>query len=269
MIQLVELHYRRSPLCDLWAIKARVEEILETEVDCSDPADADKCFSLIHKQHRLKLSDGEIAVTTAILNANQISQIDAYRDEIQQSWRCREAEQLLRDCHDTRLIAEVMAQAFPPQDRVTLFHGVLRAVIDATAPDALVFKHTQQVVLPADYLDACSEDPIRRPGSLNVRFFNISNSEGDMIMDTRGLREIGLHDLQCHYRNLDPKEVARVLFNTAQYVFENGPVIESGHTVEGIQPGSKWRCQFEDSMLDPKREVLDLNPGAPYAAGNR
>jgi hypothetical protein len=78
-------------------------------------------------------------------------------------------------------------------------------------------------------------------------------------MDTRGLAEIGLHDLQCHFRKLDPMAVARVLFNTGGYIFGEGPVIESGQTVAGIEPGSKWRCQFEDSMVGPKREVLDLN----------
>jgi hypothetical protein len=88
-------------------------------------------------------------------------------------------------------------------------------------------------------------------------------------MDTRGLTEIGLHDLQCHYRDLDPTQVARVLFNTALYIFEKGPVIESGQTIAGIDPNSKWRCQFESSLLEPKREVLDINPGAPYAAGKR
>jgi hypothetical protein len=142
-------------------------------------------------------------------------------------------------------------------------------MIEITAPDALVFKHSQQVIAPADYLSACSEDPIFRPGSLNVRFFNLSNSDGDMIMDTRGLQEIGLHDLQCHFRQLDPKEVARVLLNTGLYIFEKGAVIESGHTVAGVEPESKWRCQFEKSLLEPKREVLDLNPGKPYAAGKR
>src|SRR5262249_26981222 len=145
----------------------------------------------------------------------------------------------------------------------SLFHGVLRAMIEETAPDALVFKHSQQVVAPADYLAACYKAPIFRPGSLNVRFFNVSNSDGDTIMDTRGLEEIGLHDLQCHFRDLDPNEVSRVLYNTALYLFEKGPIIETGQTVAGIEPDSKWRCQFENSMLDPKREVLDLNPGKP------
>jgi hypothetical protein len=98
----------------------------------------------------------------------------------------------------------------------------------AASPDALVFRHSQQVIAPADYLAACDKDPILRPGSLNVRFFNISNSEGDMIMDTRGLAELGLHDLQCHFWELEPKSVAAVLFNTAAYIFEKGPVIEFG-----------------------------------------
>jgi len=90
-----------------------------------------------------------------------------------------------------------------------------------------------------------------------------------MIMDTWGLAEIGLNDLQCHFRELDPKRVAGVLLNTAVYIFEKGSVIKSGETVAGIEPESKWRCQFENSLLEPKREVLDLDPGRPYAAGKR
>ncbi len=88
-------------------------------------------------------------------------------------------------------------------------------------------------------------------------------------MDTRGLSEIGLHDLQCHFHDLDPNDVSGVLFNTAVYIFENGPVIESGNTVAGFKRGSKWACQFENALVPPEREVLDLNPGAPFAAGNR
>ena len=167
------------------------------------------------------------------------------------------------------MVTELMARLLPSRDRVAIFHGVLRAMIEVSSPDALVFKHSQQVIEPADYLAACGQDPILRPGSLNVRFFNISNSNGDSIMDTRGLAEVGLHDLQCHFRDLDPTAVARVLFNTGVYLFENGPVIQSGQTVAGIEPDSKWDCQFEDSLLEPKREVLDLNPGKPYAAGTK
>ena len=106
-------------------------------------------------------------------------------------------------------------------------------------------------------------------GSLNVRFYNISNSPGDMMMDTFGLAALGLPDLQCHFRGLEPGQVAALLSNTGYYVFEQGDVIEDGHTVEGLEPGSRWRCQHEDSLLPPARVVLDLDPGPPHAAGGR
>ena len=170
----------------------------------------------------------------------------------------------------TVLVTEMMTQGLEPHDRVRLFHGVLQAMVEITRPHALSFTHTQQIVSGDAYLASCSREPIQRLGALNVRFYNISNSDSDdMIMDTRGLDEIGLHDLQCHFRGLDPNEVSHVLLNTGLYVFENGAVIESGQTIAGTGPDSKWGCQFEESLLEPVRELLDLNPGAPYAAGGR
>jgi len=268
-MQIVELHFRRRPTCDYAAVKGRAQEILQSELDCPDPATAGETFLIVHKNHPVKYVDGQVPAQTAILAIDQPPKLEAYQQDIQQSWRCRGAEELLRACKETRLVTEMMARLLSPKDRVSLFHGVLRAMIEVTKPDALVFKHSQQVVEPADYLAACDRDPILRPGSLNVRFFNISDSDGEMIMDTRGLAEVGLHDLQCHFRELDPTQVARVLFNTAVYIFEKGPVIESGQTVAGIEADSKWRCQFENSLLEPKREVLDLDSGKPYAAGKR
>jgi hypothetical protein len=268
-MQITELHFRRKPNCDYAAVKARAQKILESDIDSSDPQEADNAFLIFHKGHPVKYTEGQVPAQTAILAADRPPQLEAYRQDLQQSWRCGRAEELLRGCKVTYMVTEMMARLLPPQDRVSLFHGVLRAMIEVTTPNALVFKHSQQVIEPADYLAACGEDPIFRPGSLNVRFFNISNSDGDKLMDTRGLAEVGLHDLQCHFRGLDPKSVAGVLFNTGVYVFEKGAVIASGQTVAGIEPNSKWRCQFENSLLEPTREVLDLNPGKPYAAGNR
>jgi hypothetical protein len=147
---------------------------------------------------------------------------------------------------------------------------MLQAVVEITRPHAMSFGHSQQIIAPDDYLESCAADPIERLGSLNVRFFRISNSDSDdMLMDTRGLDEIGLHDIQCHFHELDPDEVSQVLFNTALYIFENGPAIEAGNTITGTTDDSKWECQFESSIVAPQRNVLDLNPGSPFAAGER
>jgi hypothetical protein len=268
-MQLVELYYRRRPMHDCAAVKARAQEILQSELDSPDPASADKAFLIFHKDYTVKYKEGRVPAQTAILASDKPPDLEKYEQELQQSWTCQDAREILRPCKEARLVTEMMARLLSPQDRVLIFHGVLRAMIEVTEPDALIFKHSQQVVQPSDYMAACDRDPILRPGSINVRLFNISNSDGDKIMDTRGLAEVGLHDLQCHFRELEPRKVAGVLFDTAVYIFEKGPVIESGQTVAGIKPGSKWCCQFEDSLLEPKRELLDLNPGNPFAAGDR
>lgn len=269
MMQMVELHYRQPPACDYAAVKTRAQAILGSEVDSSDPREAGKAFLIFHKDFPVTFTDAKVPAQTAILTTDRVPQLEAYQADIQQSWRCPQAADLLRECTASRLVTEMMSRPLPPQDRVWIFHGVLRALIECTTPTALVFKHSQQVIEPADYLESCDEDPILRPGSLNVRFFNIANSDGEKLMDTRGMTEINLPDLQCHFRDLDPEKVGQVLFNTAVYLFEKGPVIESGQTVAGVESNSKWLCQYEDSLWEPQREVLDLNPGPPHAAGNR
>lgn len=268
-MQIVELHFSAEPKFEYSAIKSRAEALLGEKLDASDAHSAKDAFLIFHKQHSVQLQDAVIAPQTALLRADKPIKIDGYANDIQQSWGFRDCTPVLSTSKHTILVTEMMARSLPAKDRVHLFHGVLQAVIELTKPIALVFKHSQQVVRPQAYLDSVGDAPIFRPGSLNVRFFNISNSSGDMLMDTRGLSEIGLHDLQCHFRELNPNEVSRLLFNTALYLFENGPVIESGNTVAGIEEGSQWRCQFENALVAPEREVLDLNPCPLHAAGGR
>jgi hypothetical protein len=269
MIQITELLYRSRPAIDYAAVKERARQILNAELDSTDPATADNVFLIFHKSHTIKYAEGELPAQTAIMRTDQPVQLADYSAVLEQSWRCANAAELVGACQYPCIVTEMMTRNLPPLDRATIYHGVLQAMIEVTSPHALVFKHSQQVIDPNDYLAACLEPPAHRPGSINVRLFNISETAGDKVMDTRGLTEVGLHDLQCHFRDLRPPAVAGVLYNTALYVFEKGPVIESGQTVDGIDPDAKWRCQFEDALVEPKREVLDLNPGHPFAAGGR
>lgn len=269
-LQMVELHYQEKPQLEFPAIKARTEEILGEEVDVSDESGPDGPLLIFHRNHMVTFEGGaQVPTQTALLVAKHDGDLEKYADDIQQSWSCDDPESLLSGSQHTLLITDFMADGVEPDLRARLLHGVLQAVIELTRPHALVFKHAQQVVAAESYLAALDRPPFARPGAVNVRFYNISNSEGEMIMDTRGLHEIGLHDLQCHFRDLDPNQVSGVLFDTAMYICENGPVIESGHTVKGVADDDRWVCQFEESLLEPKRDVLDLNPGSPHAAGNR
>ena len=146
MMQIVELHFRRTPTCDYAGVKSRAEEILQSELGCASTAN--KAVSMFHKGHPVKYKEGEVPAQTAILAADEPANFEGYREAIQQSWRCPNAEELLRACKEMRLVTEMMARFLSPGDRVLLFHGVLRAMIEVAEPDALVFKHSQSPLEP-------------------------------------------------------------------------------------------------------------------------
>jgi len=105
-------------------------------------------------------------------------------------------------------------------------------------------------------------------GAVNVRLFNIANRQaGESLMDTIGLSTLGLPDLQCLFVNLDPNRVAGLLYNIAADIFNEGDVIQDGQTVDGLTASDRWQCRHEESIVAPKREVLDINPGKLYNAG--
>ena len=269
-IQLAELHYLSAPVYDAGTIAERAESLIQSGIETPEPKEGSDTLLFFHRRYSQKFDVGDVPAQTAILSTDKPTEPEKYLDTIQQSWACEDAGERIQASQASRVVSEMMCRSLEPADRLKLFHGMLQAFVELTNPHAIVFSHSQQIIAPEAYLAACDKPPIHRPGSLNVRFFRITNAgDDDMIMDTRGLEEIGLHDLQCHFRELDPNQVSRVLYNTAVYIAENGAVIEAGHTIAGTQPDSKWECQFEDSMLDPNRVILDLNPGPPFAAGNR
>ncbi len=262
---MVQLHFRADPVFRVEELKAKIESILGEAVDT---AGKEGTWLILHVNHSSKCGEESLPAQTTLMKTEDPGPLKNPQI-LQQSWSCADAVERLEGCTHALLVTEMMARALPPPERVEIFHGVLRAVTELTSPTAMVFIHGQQVVAPEDYLQACDQPPMLRPGALNVRFFNVADSDGDMLMDTRGLNELGLPDLQCHFRELDPSEVAQVLFNTAYYIFENGPVIEPGQTVSGTLPESRWVCQYEDALMGPERVILDLNPGKPYAGGGR
>lgn len=109
--------------------------------------------------------------------------------------------------------------------------------------------------------------------AVNVRFFTISNSD-DMIVDTLGFYAFGAADVQMHFHGIDPNHAVEYLYNIAIYQFESEFAVISGDTIDGIdnsgriQPYIQWRTQYEDSLIQPVRTVLDINCGE-FAAGSR
>ena len=107
---------------------------------------------------------------------------------------------------------------------------------------------------------------------VNVRFFNIEGTE-DMLIDTVGMSTLFLPDLQYHFHGMDPNWVVNHAYNVASYILEHDNSIQDGETIDGVADGQmcreiQWKCQYEDALIQPPREVLDIHMGN-YASGGR
>jgi hypothetical protein len=266
----VELLYADRPVLRkpdiLRALKKR-RPAVETLGDDSEEGP----LAFVHPDHPVRLRDATIPAQTFIASTDKTISSETFESALQQTWNFPEARDVVSQCTAAVLFTDLMSSALPYKERLELFEQSLLAFLEYAQPKAIHWLPTQRIVDPVVYLRAAqeSQSSLFFEGAVNVRLFNIKSSGDEMVMDTLGLAAVGLPDLQCHFRTLDPGPVAHALYNLAFYVFQEGDIIDDGHTVQGVEPNSKWRAQHEDALVEPNRVVLDLDPGRPYSAGNR
>lgn len=227
-------------------------------------------LAFIHTDHLVPMEDGALPAQTFIAASEEPFEIsEALSAALEQSWS-PEVKKLVPRCRSSVLVTDLMSSTLEYRKRLALFQNALAAVLEVIPTLAIHWQPTQHVVAAQRFLEAYKQGgmPLFATGSLNVRMFRVGDSGDDMIMDTLGLAALGLPDVQCHFHGLDPAKVASVLGSTAYYQYEEGDVMQDGHTIAGTEPGSGWTCRREDSLLDPARVVMDLNPGPRFAAGS-
>jgi hypothetical protein len=161
------------------------------------------------------------------------------------------------------LVTEVGVGGVSPAGRLSALGRVVAALVTVTGPAAIHWARSQRLSDPAAF---GAEDV---DGVINVRMYTDAHDEQALVMDTLGLHVFDLPDVQCHFRDRAPGEIAELLFATAIYEFEAGDVIEDGNTISGTDGEGRYVCHREASLLDPARLVVDVDLGDPYAAGQR
>jgi hypothetical protein len=228
-------------------------------------------LAFVHPDHVVQYQDKAAPAQTFIAIAAAAPKVEKLEAALSQTWDFDGARAAVEQATSTVLVSDLMASSLEPQARLRLFLNVLAAVLEVVPCEAIHWVPSGRIVGAQKFVAAFAENDaaVLASGPINVRLFNITSSPGDLVMDTLGLAALGLVDLQCHFRALEPSAVAHVLYNTAIYIFEQGDVIEDGHTVPGIAPDQRWKCLHEEALIGPKRVVLDMNPGAPFVAGAR
>ncbi len=222
-----------------------------------------------------ELQDGSLSVphpledpdlpplVTVVLPGSPLGEEGKTLPDVSQTWDWAGAEAAVAPCRASVLVTEVLAAGRSAAERVGSLGDVVAVLVARTRPRALHWARSQRVSNPATFGSGDLD------GVINVRMFSDARDEGALAMDTLGLHVFDLPDVQCHFRDRPPGEIAELLFATAVYLFDTGDVIEDGNTISGTDGEGHYRCRREASLLDPARLVLDVDLGAPYAAGRR
>jgi len=270
-IYAVELFYESPPdftksgLCT--SLARRFPHIKPLSEDSSD------LLAFVHEDCMVQYKGGALPAQLLVVPGQREGDSVSIEPALEQSWLFPDAREAVSIAKHTVLVNDIMAQGLPYRERLDRFLGALEAILTDYPCRAIHWRQSQQVMSCEQFLSSM-KDPQQHTlngGPLNGRFFNVSNGqiEGECLVDTMGLAVFGLPDIQCHFHGLDVDSVIHQILNVAIYLFDNGDLIEDGNTVPGLQSGEKWTCQHEDSLAPPNRVVLDLNPGAQWAAGKR
>lgn len=267
---MVQLLFKEKPLISGMDLSKSLQE-KGLDVSLLSQKTNEYPFVFIHNDAKILVEDKTINSQIVFVESDLQKLKPEYNAAIEQSWKFPDVSQTLPHCNASMLVTDMFAHKLPYLQRLELFRKSVAAILEITNPEAIYWIPTQQFIKPQDYLDAQSLPGFDWffVGFVNVRMFNVQENPNDMVLDTRGLSEIGLTDLQCHFRDLDYQKMIPLLYNTAYYLFTSGNAINDGETIQGISPKDKWKCRHEMSLIPPERIVLDINPGKRYAAGNR
>jgi Domain of unknown function (DUF4261) len=200
---------------------------------------------------------------TVIMIASPLGEGGKALPDVSQTWDWAGAEAAVSASRRSLLVTEMFGDGRTPQERWGAMSGVVAELARLTRPTVLSWPQSQRVGNPEHFAAGALD------GLINVRYFRIANDPGVMVMDTLGLHVFGLPDVQCHFRDRQPGEIATMLFTTAVYLFQSGDVIADGNTISGPRADERLVCFHEPALLAPSRRVIDVDLGDPYAAGQR
>lgn len=193
-----------------------------------------------------------------------------------QFWDVRGGSELIDECKFAVDIFAMSAAVLHYKEQAELILAQVDAALQCYPSCNAIYVHTSsKLTTPEQFLECKQYDLSGRfiRLAVNARFFNISGTD-DKIVDTLGFYAFGAADVQMHFHGIDPNFVVNYVYNLASYQFDNEFPIKSGDTVDSIgadgsmQWEPQWYAQYEDSLIQPVRTVLDVNCGE-YAAGNR
>ena len=234
----------------------------------------DKVAGFAPKKYQVEFKDGSMPPQLMIMDC--IKTEDFQIDEITRSqmWDCPESDEILSECKYHVVATDMLAGGMEYKDRADMLMDYMEALVEMYPTCVAVMFQTSGKMFTRDKIINHQIPKERRflYFAVNVRFFNIQGTD-DMMVDSLGMSTLYLPDLQYHFHGMDPNWVVNHAYNMLSYIYDNDCPIKSGETIDGVENGElsrnvQWKCQYEDSLIQPSRPVLDVCMGE-LAAGKR
>lgn len=227
------------------------------------------------KKYKVEFKDGSMPPQLMVMDCIKTDnyQIDAITKS--QMWDCENSDEILSECNYQVIATDMLAGAMTDyKDRANMLMDFMEALVELY-PEciAVQFQTSGKMFAREKIVDhQIPRDDRFIYFAVNVRFFNIQGTE-DMLVDTLGMNTLYLPDLQYHFHGMNPNWVVNHAYNLLCYQYLNNAPIKSGETVDGVADGHmeqsiQWPCHYENALIQPAREVLDICMNE-YASGGR
>lgn len=255
--------------------KEKMTEIMKKhlgDVDCF--IHDNKIAGFAPKKYKVEFKDGSMPPQLLVLECLKTD--DFKVDEIARSqmWDCPDSDRILSECKYQVVANDMLARAMDYHDRTGMLVDYIEALVEMYPTCEAVYIQTSGKMRTSEQVINNNIPKEQRfiYYAVNARFFNIQGTE-DKLVDTLGMGVLYMPDLQYHFHGMDPNPVVNHAYNLLTYMFDNDCPFKSGETIDGIEngemsPNMRWRCQFEDSLIQPVRPVMDVDMGE-FASGKR
>ena len=270
------IHLLMDKMCSM-PDKVYMHKIMEKhlgETECFNYDETGAGFA--SKKYLVSDESGEKQIPPQLLITNCFEINKPVMDAIDESqlWNCPDGKEILNSCKYQVVATDMMAAGLSAKERADMLVHYIEALVEIF-PEcrAVVFENSKKMFTRDDIVNCnIPEESKFIHYAVNVRFFNIEGTN-DKIVDTIGMSTLFLPDLQYHFHDVNPNEVVNHAYNVLSYIFDEDNPIENGDAIDGLLNGKmsqevQWPVQYEDSLIQPVRTVIDINM-REYASGNR
>jgi len=157
------------------------------QVYIPDDPGPDKAFLFFLRDHLVELEDATVPAQLTLLGTDKPVEPPRYQEALQQCRDIDEPAEALGQCRYSMLLANMMSSNLPQHIRRQIFARALLALIEILEVDLVYWTPAERLVEPEKLASELNKpDQVANPtyGFTNVQFYNIEDTDGDMIMDT-------------------------------------------------------------------------------------